>query len=428
MKKIIPKVFVGMSGGVDSSVAAYLLQQAGYDVTGVFLRSYNLDGCAERDAEDARRVAEQIGIPFYVWDTEEDYKKKVVEYMVQGYVRGETPNPDVMCNKEIKFGIFYQKALAMGADYVATGHYVTLRHPPSLRTTAHSFPRGASTAPAKKNPPARWRTEPNLFSSESFSREAPHSFSLMEAVDKNKDQSYFLWTLTQEQLAHCLFPIGEYKKSEVRDIARQAGLSTAEKKDSQGICFLGQVSLEDFLQSYIKPRPGAVVTVNGQRIGQHAGVEFYTIGQRHGLNLGMKNKALGIKGRTETKPYYVADKDIATNTIIVAEGDDNPALYRKEIEIKDVNFISPENLSLIRANKSMDVLARVRYRQPLIPAKLMTSDLAQMATDVNPRRPFKKSAVIYKLVFAEPVKFVARGQSAVFYSRQGEMLGGGVIV
>jgi tRNA-specific 2-thiouridylase len=426
MKSTGKKAFVGMSGGVDSSVAAYLLKQDGYDVTGVFLRSYNLDGCAERDAEDARRVAEHIGIPFYVWDTEEDYKKKVVDYMVRGYAKGETPNPDVMCNKEIKFGIFYEKALAMGADYVATGHYVRVRRHSLSRTAVRSLRRRAPAALSAENPPM---AEPSFSASESFSQEnlgAP--FSLLEGADKNKDQSYFLWTLTQRQLAHCLFPIGKYKKPDVREIARQAGLPTAEKKDSQGICFLGRISLEDFLRSYIKPRPGEVVTVGGKHIGEHTGAEFYTIGQRHGLNLGMKNKELGIKGRTATKPYYVAEKDIATNTIVVAEGDNNPALYRKEIEITDVNFISPKNLSLIRANKSLDVLARVRYRQPLIPAKLMTSDLEQMATDANPRKPFKKSAVIYKLVFAEPIKFVARGQSAVFYSRRGEILGGGVIV
>ncbi len=356
------KVFVGMSGGVDSSVAAYLLEKQGYDVTGVFLRSYNLDGCAERDAEDARRVAEQIGIPFYVFDCEKEYKDKVVDYMVKGYAAGETPNPDVMCNKEIKFGLFYDKALTMGADYVATGHYVILR----------------------RN-------------------------SLFEARDKNKDQSYFLWTLTQVQLAHCLFPIGKYTKPEVREIARKAGLPTAEKKDSQGICFLGQVSLEDFLKDYIKPMPGEVLTVDGHRIGDHAGAAFYTIGQRHGLNLGMTNKELGIRGAKTTKPYYVAEKDIATNTVVVAEGDDNPALFRKEVKLADVNFISPKTDATLRANKNMNVMARVRYRQPLTEAIL------------------SYGADFLSIKFSQPVKFVAKGQSAVFYSKEGEMLGGGVI-
>ncbi len=229
-------------------------------------------------------------------------------------------------------------------------------------------------------------------------------------MDKNKDQSYFLWTLTQKQLAHCLFPIGEYTKPEVREIARKAGLPTAEKKDSQGICFLGQVSLEDFLKDYIKSRPGEVVTVDGRHIGQHAGAEFYTIGQRHGLNLGTKNRELGIKGRTATKPYYVAEKDVATNTVVVAEGDDNPALFRNEIDITDVNFISSEAYQILNTKYQIPVMARVRYRQPLFPAQLQLT-----------------ASHVVRLKFKEPVKFVAKGQSAVFYSKSKEMLGGGVI-
>lgn len=185
-----------MSGGVDSSVTALLLKKRSYNVVGVFMRCYNIDGCAEQDAEDARRVAEHIGVPFYTWDFEEEYKQRVVQYMIEGYRSGITPNPDIMCNREIKFGLFLEKALAMGADYVATGHYVKIK-----KTT--------------------------------------HGFALFAADDGNKDQSYFLWTLTQKQLAHCLFPIGEYVKPKVREMARKAGLPTAEKKDSQGICFFG---------------------------------------------------------------------------------------------------------------------------------------------------------------------------------------------
>ena len=418
MKKTAKKAFVGMSGGVDSSVAAYLLKKQGYDVTGVFLRSYNLDGCAERDAEDARRVAEHIGIPFYVWDTEEEYKKKVVDYMVRGYARGETPNPDVMCNKEIKFGIFYEKALAMGADYVATGHYVRIRRNSPSRTAVRSLLRRAPAALSAENqPPA----EPSFSASESFSQEGSgESYSLLEGTDKNKDQSYFLWTLTQAQLAHCLFPIGEYEKPEVRRIAKKAGLPTADKKDSQGICFLGMVSIDDFLKNYIKSERGEVLTVDGRHIGEHEGAAFYTIGQRHGLNLGTKNRELGIKGKTETKPWYVAGKDVATNTVVVAEGNDNPALYRKEVEIAEVNFIPPEAFSILHSQFSIPVMARVRYRQPLVPAKLKFQDSR------------------FKIEFDEPVRFVAKGQSAVFYSRRDpsfakasegrEMLGGGVIV
>jgi len=202
------RVFVAMSGGVDSSVAALLLKEQGYNVTGVFIRCFNVDGCQENEVGDARRVAAYLEIPFYVFDFEKEYKKKVVKYMVEGYRQGITPNPDVMCNKEIKFGLFLEKALTMGADYIATGHYVRL-------ATSH------------------W------------------GIGLVAAVDANKDQSYFLWTLTQKQLKYCLFPIGDYLKLEVRGLARQVGLFNAAKKDSQGICFLGKVTIADFLKEYI---------------------------------------------------------------------------------------------------------------------------------------------------------------------------------
>ena len=240
-------VFVGMSGGVDSSVATFLLKRRGYDVVGVFMRCYNIDGCAEHDAEDARRVAERIGVPFYVWDFEEAYKARVMQYMIEGYRGGITPNPDVMCNREIKFGIFLDKALAMGADYVATGHYVKIKKTTAKRRAA---------------------------------RAAGDTYTLFAADDVNKDQSYFLWTLTQAQLKRCLFPVGDYVKPKIREIARRAGLPTAGKKDSQGICFLGKFSLDDFLREYIPSHRGALVTTTGEKIGEHYGTEFYTIGQR----------------------------------------------------------------------------------------------------------------------------------------------------
>lgn len=346
------RVFAAMSGGVDSSVAALLLKKAGYDVTGVFMRCYNLDGCAEGDAEDARRVSAHLNIPFYVFDFEEEYKQKVVDYMIEGYRQGITPNPDVMCNKEIKFGLFLKKALELGADYVATGHYVRIK-----KLITH--------------------------------------YSLLTAKDLNKDQSYFLWTLTQNQLKYCLFPIGDYLKSEVREIARQAGLPTAEKKDSQGICFLGKVTLADFLKNYIPEKKGVVLTTAGEKLGEHRGAWFYTIGQRH----------LGVASR---QPVYVAEKDVKSNTVVVAEGEYSPSLYRKEIELTNVNLINP---SLLFTQNSLPVLARVRYRQPFAPAVL-----------------YKLKTKNYKLVFGSPVKFVAAGQSAVFYSKEGEMLGGGVIL
>ncbi len=371
-------VFVGMSGGVDSSVAAFLLKKQGYDVVGVFMRCYNLDGCAERDAEDARRVAERIGIPFYVWDFEEAYKKRVVEYMIDGYRAGITPNPDVMCNREIKFGLFLEKALAAGADYVATGHYVSIK--------PHSSPLSSSR-----------RRGPVL-----------PVFSLHSAKDKTKDQSYFLWTLTSENLKHCLFPIGGYLKTEVRAIAKKAGLSTAEKKDSQGVCFLGDISVQDFLKQYIPSKKGSLVTTTGDVIGEHEGAEFYTIGQRH---LGIPYRRSPASGSKDTAPFYVASKDITTNTVTVAEGSENEALYRNEVSLANLNFLSSYDAP---AGKGVEVFARVRYRQPLTKATLFVV-----------KKGAKTSA---RLVFEKPQKFIAPGQSAVWYAKSGEMLGGGVIV
>ena len=321
------------------------------------MHCYNLDGCAERDAEDARRVAERIGIPFYVWDFEEEYKERVVEYMIDGYRAGITPNPDVMCNKEIKFGLFFEKALSMGADYVATGHYVKLV-------------RG----------------------------------KLKIARDPNKDQSYFLWTFTGKQLKHCLFPIGDYVKPKVREIARRAKLPTAGKKDSQGICFLGMVDVFEFLKRHIAEHRGALITASGETIGEHFGSEFYTIGQRH-INADFKFPKAGSAAR---RPFYVAAKDAATNTVVLAEGDENPALYKKEVKLAQVHFI---NSPAGAARKNMKVSARVRYRQPLAKAVLFLGTRGKA-----------------KLVFDKPQKFIAPGQSAVFYDKAGTMLGGGVIL
>ena len=361
-------VFVGMSGGVDSSVTAHLLKEQGYDVVGVFMKCYNLDGCAEADAEDARRVAEHIGIPFYVWDFEQEYKDRVVQYMIEGYRAGITPNPDVMCNREIKFGLFLEKALASGADYVATGHYVKIEKSAGGRKTNGGV------------------------------------FKLFEAADSNKDQSYFLWTLGQKQLAHCLFPIGGTVKPEVRAIARRVGLPTAEKKDSQGICFLGKFSLDDFLRQYIPEHRGALMTMAGKKIGEHSGTEFYTIGQRH-IDADFAFPKTGVAG-AERKPLYVASKDAATNTVVLAEGSDGPALSQSEVELTQMNFISGKP-----GEEILPVRARVRYRQPLSDATLS-----------------KLKNGNYKLAFATPQKFVAEGQSAVFYGEDGEMFGGGVIL
>ncbi len=398
------KVFVGLSGGVDSSVAAALLKKDGYDVVGIHLKCFNVDGCAAEDAEDACRAAEHLGIPFYAFDYEQEYKDLVVKYMVDGYKKGITPNPDVMCNKEIKFGLFYKKALEMGADFVATGHYVRLAN--SQKGVGYSTKSKKSLNPI--------------------------GYTLLAARDKNKDQSYFLWTLKPEQLQHCLFPIGDYKKPQVRKLAEKFGLHNAAKKDSQGICFLGQVSLPDFLSRYIKPKKGDILLSPSLRlpsealakegakrgnltenpsviaseakqsyeiIGTHNGAHFYTIGQRHGLDISQKPVAKSQKG--DTKPYYVSAKDVKKNIVVVAEGENNPALYQKEIELADVNLFTKK--------LPKTVFARVRYRQPVSRATLT----------LNANR--------YTLSFAKPQKFVAPGQSAVFYDKKGVMLGGGII-
>ncbi len=445
-----------MSGGVDSSVTALLLKKKGYDVVGVFMKCWTSsntrinadfnadkrgnfsDECeTEREAEDARRVAGKLGIPFYVWDFEEEYKKKVVDYMVEGYRNGLTPNPDVMCNKEIKFGLFLEKALKFGADYVATGHYVRLRRTRNPNLRMH---------PNDTN--KKIKTIRDIRVNSDFS----DRFSLYAAKDKNKDQSYFLWTLNQKQLKHCLFPIGDYQKSEVRAIAKKAGLSTAEKKDSQGICFLGKVTLADFLGSYLPARKGAVLNAAGKVIGKHSGAHFFTIGQRHGLASGDWKRTPGA-----SKPFYVSEKNVRENIIVVAEGEDDESLFRKEVKLTDINFINQELSSLISArggqarlpaeatseggNKGYKVLARVRYRQPVFKATLIYTDNTQIGAEKLLRKSASSPRRSAMLVFEHRQKFVAAGQSAVFYlpaiARPGRakeceksfrMLGGGIIL
>ena len=351
-----------MSGGVDSSVAALLLKNKGYDVVGAFMKGWFWSGpdasvgvnCAEEDARDARRVAGVLGIPFYVFDFESEFKKEVVDYMIGEYAVGRTPNPDVMCNREIKFGLFLKKTLALGADYIATGHYVQLK-----------------------------RNNPN------FKRSSANGiFSVLMAKDKNKDQSYFLWTLTQKQLKHCLFPIGNYTKHHIRAIAGKYNLPTAEKPDSQGVCFVGEIDVAGFLKEKLGKNPGPILTLAGKKIGIHDGLSFYTIGQRRGIG----STGGGV-------PYYVVSKDERKNALIVAEAE-NPALFSKELTIKDINWISWKQPKL-----PLQCLARIRYRQPL-----------QKAT-INK----------YSIVFDEPQRAVTPGQSAVFYIKTGEMLGGGII-
>lgn len=341
------KVFVGLSGGVDSSVSAYLLKQQGYDVVGIHLRCWNRDGCDEREARDARLVADKLDIPFYIFNMEQQYKERVVDYMIDSYRSGLTPNPDVMCNKEIKFGLFFDTALSMGADFVATGHYAKL---------------------VKEGGKSR----------------------IYKAKDQSKDQSYFLWTLGEEKLDRVLFPLGDLRKEEVRKIAREAGLHVAGKKDSQGICFIGQVTLHEFLGEYLGKKKGEVLNREGAVVGTHEGAHLYTIGQRHGLGVALN------------EPHYVAEKDVLTNTIVlVEEGAED--LERSELTVGEFRLDS----DLILPSR---VLTRVRYRQDLCEAVLSESGDKLL------------------LEFEKPVRFVAPGQSAVFYDTKGRLLGGGVIM
>ncbi|MBI2047958.1 MAG: tRNA 2-thiouridine(34) synthase MnmA, partial [Parcubacteria group bacterium] len=269
------KVFVGMSGGVDSSVAAALLQERGFVVTGVHIKMWADESIPcqfKEDRRDALRVAEKLGIAFETWNLTEEYRNEVVNYMIAEYASGRTPNPDVMCNRKIKFGVFLKRALERDADFVATGHYVRLV--PEVSMSNFKFQRREIEEEG----------------------EDQIAYSLHQAADLNKDQSYFLWTLTQDQLCHCMFPLGGMAKPEVRDLAKKMGLSTAEKPDSQGICFIGEIDLNAYLKRYIPEARGRIVTTGGKDIGEHDGLAFYTIGQREGLRVGG-----GI-------PYYVAKK------------------------------------------------------------------------------------------------------------------------
>lgn len=343
------RVFVGMSGGVDSSVATLLLKNQGYNVTGVFMKNWSDPAwpCPwQEDHADAMRVCLKLNIPFETWDFTKEYKAKVVDYMVREYAAGHTPNPDVMCNKEIKFGLFFNKAVSLGADFIATGHYV--------RKSADN--------------------------------------KLLKAKYLEKDQSYFLWTLKQNQVEKCLFPIGEIEsKTEVRKIAESASLPTAGKKDSQGICFMGPVDIKEFIEPFVKKEIGDIVTTSGQKIGTHGGLDFYTIGQRKGVGIG------------GTGPYYVAKKDYKTNTLVVSPVTDMSALESKELTAIDVNFINEE------PKESIKIQASIRYRQEPTPAVLSKVE--------NGR---------WNIEFEKPVRAIASGQSVAFYSGE-ELLGGGII-
>ena len=363
-----------MSGGVDSSVAALLLQKQaclpvgkGYDLVGCYIKGWYPPGVVcnwKEDRLDAIRVCAKLKIPFMTVNAEKEYKKEVVDYMINEYKAGRTPNPDIMCNKSVKFGVFLKKSLAMGADYIATGHYVRLR------------------LKIKNKKPAS-----------SAGRSKIKNYEIAIARDTNKDQSYFLWTLTQEQLKYCLFPLGGLLKSEVRHIAKKNGLATAEKEESQGVCFIGEFDMEDFLKKYIKQKKGKVITAGGKIIGEHNGLAFYTIGQRHGFGF----------GGGEGGPYYVVEKDFKNNRLIVAEKKGEKKFGRKEVIIENANWIT----AVPKIGKKYQ--ARIRYRQPL-----EKCEVAEV---------FKNSI---KIIFKNPQRAITPGQSLVIYDGE-EMLGGGMI-
>ncbi len=382
-------VFVGVSGGVDSSVSAALLQKAGYEVVGVFIRTWTPDfiDCTWRaERRDAMRVCAALDIPFLECDAEEAYKKNVADYMISEYRGGRTPNPDVMCNREVKFGVFYDFAMKRGADFVATGHYAQISGKgPALRSqkgrSLRRNLRELQITPARLN------------------NRSGGNYELRKGNDSGKDQSYFLWTLSQEKLAHTLFPIGHLKKPEVRKLAKKFDLPTASKKDSQGVCFLGPLDMKDFLKHYIKSKPGVVLDENSEIIGSHDGAVFLTLGERHGFTITKKSAS--------DSPYYVAAKDVKKNTVTVShKAQTNTATSADEgakaISIKECNWISVEPV----AGKKYK--AQIRYHGEYIPVE--TEEIKNTSVTLK----FKSSML------------VAPGQSIVLYD--GDMcMGGGVV-
>jgi tRNA-specific 2-thiouridylase len=389
----VKRVVVGLSGGVDSSVTAYLLQQQGYEVIGMFMKNWHDDTVTISnecpwldDSNDAMIVAQHLGIPFQAIDLSKEYKERIVDYMFAEYQAGRTPNPDVLCNREIKFDIFLNTALKLGADFVATGHYAR---------------KGETTVNGKT------------------------VYRLLAGKDPNKDQSYFLCQLKQEQLAKALFPVGELLKPEVRAIAKEAALATAEKKDSQGLCFIGKVHLPEFLQQRLEAKKGKVVEIPaaanafkngfadddliglseayhlspelGEVVGDHNGAHFYTIGQRRGLNLG------GFE-----RPLFVIGTDTHKNIIYTGQGEDHPGLYRKGLAVPnaDVHWIRPD--MELKSGESKEYLARIRYRQPLEKCIL-----------------HQKDDTLY-IIFNRPQRGVTPGQFAAWYEND-ELIGSGVI-
>lgn len=355
------RVIVGLSGGVDSSVTALLLKKQGYAVEGLFMKNWEEDDTAEycsasADLADAQAVCESIGIPLHTVNFAAEYWDNVFEYFLAEYRAGHTPNPDILCNREIKFKAFLDYARHLGASFIATGHY------------AHIERRG-------------------------------EQYYLLKGLDPAKDQSYFLYALNQAQLAGSLFPVGHLLKSDVRKIAANAGLITQDKKDSTGICFIGERKFKDFLSRYLPAQPGAIQTPEGETIGQHDGLMYYTIGQRQGLHIGGRKESVG-------KPWYVAGKDLTNNVLIAVEGHDHPLLFTKTLICSQTNWISGAPPAL-----PLTCSAKTRYRQSDQPCTILPG----------------AEAGHYEVHFNAPQRAVTPGQSVVFY--QGEVcLGGGIIL
>ncbi|MGE6259511.1 tRNA 2-thiouridine(34) synthase MnmA [Heyndrickxia sporothermodurans] len=349
------RVVVGMSGGVDSSVAALLLKQQGYDVIGIFMKNWDdtdeFGVCtATEDYNDVIRVCNQIGIPYYAVNFEKQYWEKVFTYFLDEYKAGRTPNPDVMCNKEIKFKAFLEHAMNLGADYLATGHYARVAF-------------------------------------------QDDEYKMLRGLDENKDQTYFLNQLTQNQLEKVLFPIGDIDKKRVREIALEAGLATATKKDSTGICFIGERNFKEFLSNYLPAQKGEMKTLSGEKMGEHDGLMYYTIGQRHGL---------GIGGSGD--PWFVVGKNLKENVLYVEQGFDHESLYSHSLTAVNVSWVSNrEN------RKEFTCTAKFRYRQPDNKVTVRILDNNEV-----------------EVIFDQPVRAITPGQAVVFYDGE-ECLGGGTI-
>ncbi len=353
-----PHVIVGMSGGVDSSVAAQLLLEQGYRVEGLFMKNWDEDDgteyCTARaDLADAQAVCDRIGIRLHTANFAAEYWDRVFEHFLAEYRAGRTPNPDILCNKEIKFRAFLDYAITLGADFIATGHYARVR-------------------------------------------QLDGQAQLLKGLDTNKDQSYFLHAVGEAQLARTLFPVGELEKSEVRAIAARHEFVTATKKDSTGICFIGERRFRDFLQRYLPAQPGAIEDEHGQVLGEHQGLMYHTIGQRQGLGIG------GVQGAGDS-PWYVAEKDLERNVLVVVQGSDHARLYKRALALSHIDWVAGEPPAL-----PARLMAKTRYRQP------------DQACQLD------RTADGYRVVFDEPQRAITPGQSAVFYD--GEVcLGGGVI-